>query len=72
MREALKKFMKDSGFVSAEEVANIFEITATEFSDTKDNEIARDYMLAASILRENERLTKALADCYMLACRRGR
>lgn len=69
MTENLKKFMKESGFVSVEEVANIFEITATEFSDSKYTEIARDYMIAAATLRENARLTKALADCYMLARR---
>ncbi len=69
MTESLKKFMEESGCVSIEEVANIFEITATEFSDTKDVEIARDYMLAAATLRENERILKALANCYMLARR---
>lgn len=64
--------MEESGFVSIEEVANIFEITATEFCDTKDTEIARDYMISASVLRENEKLTQALHNCYMLACRRSR
>lgn len=71
MTENLKKFMKESGFVSIEEVANTFEITATEF-DPVDKEIGRDYMIAAATLRENERLTKALSDCYMLACRQLR
>lgn len=68
----IKKFMQEVGVSSEEELANLFEMTAAEFSDSDHTEVARDYMFSAGLIRENEKLRKAIADCYMLSVRRGR
>lgn len=68
----LNKFFKEVGVSNSEELINLFEMTASEFDDAGHNEVARDYMFSASLIRENEALKKALGNCYMLANRRSR
>lgn len=52
MKALIEILLKNAGYESVEAYCNMMEITATEWSDTGDTEIVKDYMLSAHLIRE--------------------
>lgn len=72
MTEKLKQLLKEYGCETLEETMTIFEIQAQEWLELGEKKYAKESMLVASLIREHLVAVKALADCYMMACRRAR
>lgn len=72
MTPKLKELLKEVECADLDEAITLFEINAQEWLERGEKEYARESMIVAALIREHSAVVKALADCYMMACRRAR